>query len=44
MIMSRFQSMKIILLKDILTGVKKLLSLRRQKIPWTYVISDLNGK
>ena len=46
-IMSGFQSTKIFLLKDIfLIGVKVFLSLKKIKdtLPWTYVISDLNGE
>ena len=47
--MSGFQSTKIFLLKDILLiGVKKFLIFVVKKIkntvPWTYVISDLNGQ
>ena len=45
--MSEFQSIKIFLLKDmLLIGVKKFLSLKKIKntVPWTYVISDLNGE
>ena len=45
--MSEFQSIKIFLLKDmLLIGVQKFLSLKKIKntVPWTYVISDLNGE
>ena len=45
--MSGFQNLKMYLLKDIhLNGVKKFLLLKKIKntVPWTYAISDLNGK
>ena len=44
--MSGFQNLKMYLLKDIhLNGVNKFLLLKKIKntVPWTYVISDLNG-
>ena len=45
--MSEFQNLKMYLLKDMhLTGVKKSFLLKKIKntVPWTYVISDLNGE
>ena len=46
MIMLGFQNTKTFLLKDILKiGQKKfLLLVKLTTAPWTYVISDLNGK
>ena len=43
-IMSGFQNLKMYLLKDILQiGVKKFLLLKKKNtVPWTYEISDLN--
>ena len=46
MIISRLQSIRIFLLKDmLLTGVKRFFAMRRTKntVPWIYVISDSNG-
>ena len=40
--MSEFQSIKIFLVKDmLLIGVKNTV---KNTVPWTYVISDLNGE
>ena len=45
--MSRFQSIRIFLLNDmLLIGVKRFLLEKKIKstVPWTYVISDLSGE
>ena len=44
--MSRFQSIRIFLLKDMLQiGAKRfLLQKTKNTVPWTYVITDLNGE
>ena len=45
--MLEFQNIKIFLLKDMLQiGQKKFLLLVKSKntVPWTYVVSGLNGK
>ena len=43
--MQEFQSTKIFLLKDmLLTGVIFIIRQIKNTVPWTYVISDLNGE
>ena len=43
--MSEYQSTRIFLLKDmLLIGMKRFWLEKKNTVPWTYEISDLNGK